>query len=202
MSQMKSQDRSVVMNAPKSEKLEVIKTEGRRRFLKRSATGIALASLPAASAWGTGTGCSISGNLSSHGSSAVCNSRSSTSVSFAGRSGGFWKNLNDGQVRSAFYSIHSKRAAKHIAKPHIKRTIRNAGLENALKGGGIEKQLATAYLNAYYEFYLLPAGMDAQSYTNNLRQQVNNGTYSENEMVRAIEATHVDGVSSYSFPRT
>jgi hypothetical protein len=186
------------MNNPKSENVEIVKTEGRRRFLKRSATGVVLASLPAASAWGTGTSCSVSGNLSTHGSSTACDT---PNVNFAGRSGGFWKSLRSGQVRSAFYSINSKNAARNIAIPHIRKTIKNAGLEYALQGGGIEKQLASAYLNAFYGFYTLPAGMSAQAYTDNLRQQMNNGTYSTDDLIRAIEATHVDGVSNYSFPR-
>ena len=185
------------MKNPDTKNVEVLNTEGRRRFLKRTATGVALASLPAASAWGTGTACSISGNLSTHGSSTACDN---PYVNFAGRSGGFWNELNDGQVRSAFTSITTKRAARKRAIPHIKNVIHQAGLANALSGGGVNRQLATAYLNAFYGFYTLPAGMDAQTYTQNLIEQLHNGTFTAYELEKAIEATHVDGVSGYVFP--
>lgn len=89
---------------------------------------------------------------------------------------------------------------------YIRRHIRNetsmhpnvfpisGSLLNALKGGGYEKQLASAYLNAYFGFYQLPSGVTAKGYVESLDDQVINNIFSDEEMMAAIEKTHTDGV--------
>lgn len=75
-----------------------------------------------------------------------------------------------------------------------------SALRTALQGGGYPKQLASAYLNAYYGFYTLPAHISAADYVIGLDDQVPS-VYTSDEMEQAIQATHTNGVViGFPFP--
>lgn len=195
------------MSTEQNNETQVSSQKSRRKFIQKASAGVVLLSLPAKSSWASGSGCgTISGQLSGNLSTQTCDPM----AKFDGRSGGFWKNINQGQVKSAFNDITTKAQAKTIAIPAIEAvkaqsfgsifgTAETQSLHKKLKSGGFDKQLVTAYLNAKFEFYNIPDTVTPEAYAASLLAQVQNGTYTETEMIDAIEATHLDGQSDYAF---
>lgn len=210
---------------PNNKHTENQNVSSRRKFLTKVGAVSLVSVVPSRTVWATN--CTISGNLSNH-ASAVERCEESTVV-FNGRSGGFWKNIgltkskngdtwykSYGKVASAFSIHHSgkarpgdnstlSKAIEHISN-HIdhgdmaSHSIFGFSLRGALQGGGYTKQLASAYLNAYYGFYTLPANVDAADYVIGLDDQVPH-VYTSDEMSLAIKATHTDGVVlGFPFP--
>jgi hypothetical protein len=197
----------------------------RRKFLRLAgiSTGMAVTSLSAKAEMVSA--CSVSGNLSQHGSSVAYDECVTGTVRFDGRSHGFWKSLSGNSASSAFDQYYSPddptvafdtpKDMNDIIKRNVKYFISQAipseveaifndfglTLLSALNnGGGIEyaRQMATAYLNAHYEFYDLPDDTSAEQYVINLHQRVMssaNPSSERSQVAQAIIATHVDGKS-------
>lgn len=196
----------------------------RRKFLTKVGAVSLISVVPSRTVWATN--CTISGNLSNH-ASAVERCENSTVV-FNGQNGTFWKRVGKTKLNSSGVTVYKyvndiRQAfgitASGSAKPndnsatsnaieHVKNHIDNGEMSSdqifnfdlraALNGGGYTKDLASAYLNAYYGFYTLPNNISAKDYVIGLDQQVPH-IYTQSEMEAAIEATHTDG-SINGFP--
>lgn len=149
----------------------------RRSFLKKSATGAVLASLPAQSVWGA---CSVSGAMSGNLSRNTDRHDCVMPVLPAGRSPGFWSETYNGSngINGAFKKVKGgnktwKNNRRECYREHIKAVVDSASLGltpelytgsyNSLysallesNGGGdgsLEFNLAGVWLSSYFGFY-------------------------------------------------
>lgn len=149
----------------------------RRSFLKKSATGAVLASLPAQSVWGA---CSVSGAMSGNLSRNTDRHTCVLPLLPAGRSPGFWSQTYNGSdgINGGFQKVKGgtkawNNARRECYRAHIKEFIDNTSmglnpqlytgsfdnLRDALldsNGGGdgsLEFNLAGVFLSSYFGFY-------------------------------------------------
>ncbi len=152
----------------------------RRNFLKKTATGAVIASLPAKSVWGA---CSVSGALSGNLSTNTDRHTCTIPDLSNGRSPGNWKNWNKNmhgtfmklkEMRDSIQGKPSKDPAYQAAKKcfsddvevamgkimvlpsEMNPRVLTVGQALATNGDGdnnIYYHLAAVYLNAYFEFY-------------------------------------------------
>ena len=183
-------------------------TSSRRKFIKKTAVGGILTTLPATSVWGI---CRVSGALSG-GSQHVdeCN----IPVLTGGRSPGFWK--PEGKFHggfSAYKNKHEDCIHKAIVAFQKATTIEldtgvSMNLYNALYSNGtgdnnLAFHLAAAYLNAYYGFYSLPININSTESITTAEELVQHlyaatFAYSVADVIRVIESSYDEGTSAYS----
>lgn len=201
------------------------KRNSRRKFLRLTgvSAGVVVSSFSAKAEMVKA--CSVSGNLSQHGSSVAFDDCTNGTVTFDGRSHGFWKKLSGNSTADAFdqylssddptIAFTTPNSMADDIKRHVQYFISHAvpsdvqavfgdfglTLHDALHmGGGISypRQMSAAYLNAHYGFYDLPIGMTAEQYIINLHNRVMssvNPLAEQDQVAFAIEATFVDGRS-------
>jgi len=200
---------------------EVTKASVRRDFLKKSAIGIVVTSLPAQSVWGA---CNASGISGGSGSTTTCELPPLTN----GRSPGSWGkfiespplgNVHRNKVKAMFATYSSSNDATLNAKfcdlnNHIKSTtiVLSTGggaipyatlhLGDALANNGGIWNLAAYYLNAEFGFYTIPPEFaDADE----LIQHVWAALYVANDNntptnFDSLTTSFTDGVSSQAIP--
>lgn len=159
----------------KTSEMDVSSVNKRRSFLKKSATGVVIASLPAKSVWGA---CSVSGALS--GNLSTNTDRHDCTINLdGGRSPGNWMNYRQ-NIHDTFDVVaQAKRDYGNKSQTYkdIKNLYRNAvksvcsnvmvlpselnplsmtveqGLGSNGYHGNLYFHLAAVYLNAYFGFY-------------------------------------------------
>lgn len=154
----------------KSSEIEGSSVQKRRSFLKKSATGAVLVSLPAQSVWGA---CSVSGAMSGN-LSQNTDRHDCTQPRLAGLSPGFWKkyrvgaNASKSPIHSKFESVvggknsSSANCYKDIVKEVVANEEMNLDAElysgpeklnDALVPSSAGFNIAGVWLNSYFGFY-------------------------------------------------
>lgn len=138
---------------------------GRRSFLKKSATGAVIMSLPAKSVWGA---CSVSGAMSGNLSQNTNRHDCTAPILSGGRSPGTWHHSTLPNIHSVFSNYKSSsescKESIHKAINEVKGTVMqlpselvDGGARTVQSGlsdsGSVFWHLGAAYLNAYFGLY-------------------------------------------------
>jgi hypothetical protein len=173
-------------------------SNSRRQFIFKASAGAAIATLASKTAWasGGGTGCSVSGNLSGN----LSQARDCSNDSIQGRSPNEWATIftNGEQASYGVANIRWKDIFGISRKPLNSIGGNKNNLTKFLPGGkhsgktgnDINEALITAYLNAESGSYPLAGGVTAYAYVENLYDNISNGTFTQSQIVSAVQDTY------------
>lgn len=176
--------------------VDASKANSRRQFIAKAAAGGIVATVASKTAWagnfGGATGCSVSGNLSGN----LSQAKDCGAVSVKGIDPRSWYYILGNRHKREYFNVTNCRWSDVFPQkqPFGLGNRSNTKIREFLnKRSGSYSQtneaLIVAYLNASSGQYPLPTGVSAESYVNDLYDNIN-VKFSEHQIVDAVQATY------------